>query len=343
MQKGIQKFDIMNMSEKKDADGLIHVLENEKRPSSSRALAATYLGKLGGEKALDVLKRASLDKDEWVSRHAIQALGGMDNPKALEHLTLIMNDPKVDKATQLEAGKAIEKARKRIDKEFQSQFRREPIEQVWNATVPVIRGEVEITSVRASGITRKYVDLLYHNKDVDRLIKLLKYDDPRIVCDVVHYLGRARDSRATEPLLELLDEKNAPKGGENLENREWQLNHLRFLTVEALGWIGNPKAVEPLIKVLLEDEDVSIRFWAAISLGRIRDPRAVPALKQATYHDYSAVRHHSMEALAKIATPEALSHLEHIEVYGAREKEDRLVAKRCAAKARKKLREEQSD
>jgi hypothetical protein len=267
----------------------------------------------------------------------------MDNPKALEHLTSIMNNPKVDKATQLEAGKAIERARKRIDKEFQSQFRREPIDQVWNPTVPVIRGEMEITSVRTSGITGKYVDLLYHNKDVEGLIKLLKYDDPRIVCEVVHYLGRARDPRATEPLLELLDEKNAPKGGENLENREWQLDHLRFLTVEALGRIGNPKAVEPLKKVLLEDKDESLKFWAAISLGRIGDPRAVPALKQATSHSYSAVRHRSMEALAAIGTPEALSHLEHIEAYGGREKEDRLVAKRCAAKVRKKLSEEQSD
>lgn len=49
---------------------------------------------------------------------------------------------------------------------------------------------------------------------------------------------------------------------------------------EALGLIGAPEAVDPLVAVLAET-DADLRIAAARALGRISDPRAVPGLSRA--------------------------------------------------------------
>ncbi len=49
------------------------------------------------------------------------------------------------------------------------------------------------------------------------------------------------------------------------------------LAVFALGYIYDPKAVEPLIGAL-ENGTPFIRYYAAIALGKIKDPRAVEPL-----------------------------------------------------------------
>ncbi len=47
----------------------------------------------------------------------------------------------------------------------------------------------------------------------------------------------------------------------------------------ALGRIGDPSAVEPLVE-LLGGEDSDARWWAAEALGEIGDARALPGLER---------------------------------------------------------------
>ena len=55
--------------------------------------------------------------------------------------------------------------------------------------------------------------------------------------------------------------------------------YVRQSAAIALGQIKDPRAVEPLIAVLLGDKNPDARQYAARSLGEIKDPRAVEPLR----------------------------------------------------------------
>ena len=55
---------------------------------------------------------------------------------------------------------------------------------------------------------------------------------------------------------------------------------VRERAAEALGRIGDPRAVDPLIEAL-EDEYAFVRYFSARALGEIGDHRAMRPLKRA--------------------------------------------------------------
>ncbi len=71
---------------------------------------------------------------------------------------------------------------------------------------------------------------------------------------------------------------------------------------EALGRIGDPRAVEPLI-MALKDRDLAVRRKAAEALGKIKDARAVEPLIVAMKDENEYVRQEAAEALGKIGVP----------------------------------------
>jgi len=76
---------------------------------------------------------------------------------------------------------------------------------------------------------------------------------------------------------------------------------LRVHSVCMLEHIGNEDMVEPLCKVLKEDESPLTRHEAAFTLGQLGYRSAVPALVEAMLHDKSPiVRHESAVALSSI-------------------------------------------
>lgn len=72
---------------------------------------------------------------------------------------------------------------------------------------------------------------------------------------------------------DLLSALNEEKG------KRWALR--RFRLVKALGATEDPRAVEALAKVVRTDRSAEVRDVAIAALGRIGDPAAVPALKDA--------------------------------------------------------------
>jgi HEAT repeat protein len=85
---------------------------------------------------------------------------------------------------------------------------------------------------------------------------------------------------------------------------------VRRQAAEALGPIGDPVAVEPLIEVVADrDGEWGVRTAAARSLGLLGDARAVEPLI-GVLNDMSAhVRHMAVIALGRIGTPEAVEAL----------------------------------
>lgn len=69
---------------------------------------------------------------------------------------------------------------------------------------------------------------------------------------------------------------------------------------EALGLIRDARAVESLIQALNNDENASVRDRAAEALGNIRDDRAVGPLLQALKDEANGVRSGAAFALGKI-------------------------------------------
>jgi len=73
----------------------------------------------------------------------------------------------------------------------------------------------------------------------------------------------------------------------------------RMFAAFSLGKIGDPRAVEPLIETL-KDENSDVKMFAAFSLGKIGDPRAVKPLTELLKDENLYVREETAEALGKI-------------------------------------------
>ncbi|HHT9138888.1 MAG TPA: HEAT repeat domain-containing protein [Candidatus Wunengus sp. YC60] len=95
-------------------------------------------------------------------------------------------------------------------------------------------------------------------------------------------LGESKDTRAVEPLITALKDKN---------------EDVRRNAADVLVKIG-PRAVEPLIAAL-KDADENVREHAAKALGEIKDPRAVEPLITALKDENKEVRRHAAQALGE--------------------------------------------
>jgi hypothetical protein len=76
--------------------------------------------------------------------------------------------------------------------------------------------------------------------------------------------------------------------------------------VEALGWIGDPAAVDSLL-VALRNSTAGVRAEAAWALGEIGDPATIPALAAVATADANTdVRLVANQALSRIPEPPAV-------------------------------------
>ena len=73
----------------------------------------------------------------------------------------------------------------------------------------------------------------------------------------------------------------------------------RWGAAEALGRMGDPRAVEPLIRAL-RDEDWRVRMKAAWALGRLRDRSALIPLREARRDPMEGVQDMAKEAEEEI-------------------------------------------
>lgn len=81
---------------------------------------------------------------------------------------------------------------------------------------------------------------------------------------------------------------------------------VRYCAAEALGRIGDRRAVPSLIEALNNERDEAVRQLIIESLGQLRDRRAVDVLIQATRHFNFRVRHKAILALRRIGDRRAI-------------------------------------
>jgi HEAT repeat protein len=93
---------------------------------------------------------------------------------------------------------------------------------------------------------------------------------------------------AVMPLLQVIE-------GPDLNTRYW--------SIEALGEIGDTRAVEPLI-TLLTDKDVIVRYSAAKALGAIGDSRAFNSLAQLLHDPSAMVKQQAKKSISRVLPSE---------------------------------------
>jgi len=114
---------------------------------------------------------------------------------------------------------------------------------------------------------------LDREKLMDVLNSLLYDSDPYLQSYAIDVLMALDRQHAVSLLLPLLNASEA---------------EMRWFICDLLADDGDERAIEPLIKVLLEDPDDSVRLMAAVALRHIGDTRAIPSLEYAMNHDKGA-------------------------------------------------------
>ncbi|MHA1301089.1 MAG: HEAT repeat domain-containing protein [Candidatus Helarchaeota archaeon] len=121
-------------------------------------------------------------------------------------------------------------------------------------------------------------------KASDVLIKNLNHKMDSVRKFIIEVLGNFEDTKALEPLIELLEDPD---------------NEVRANAAWSLGKIQNVKALEPLVKSL-NDTDEEVRENSAWALGKLNDIRAIPYLLQAMSDPDEIVQNNAKESIEKI-------------------------------------------
>lgn len=235
---------------------------------------------------------AALRDDDWAVREdAATVLGLARDARAVRPLIATLKDP--DKAVRDAAVRALIAI---------GEASVEPLVDCLTDSNPTVQ-EAAASILAAIGDGRV----------IEALIGVLASPNWIVRMHAVKGLGRIGDPRAVEPLIPLLQDKvkavredtaaalahigraAVPVLVAALAHSEWLV---RLHAVEALGRIKAPEAVEPLLSVLFNDPDASIREDAARSLGDIGDARAVEFLLVAI--ETEGIRSRAIEALGKI-------------------------------------------
>ncbi|MFZ2497763.1 HEAT repeat domain-containing protein [Methanosarcina sp.] len=100
-------------------------------------------------------------------------------------------------------------------------------------------------------------------RNTEFCIKAIDDENPEVRKIAAKALEHARDPRAENALLELLEDNNL---------------EVRITAVRVLGRIGAENTVEPLIKQLTADKDPNFRICAIEALGNLNDKQAIEPL-----------------------------------------------------------------
>ena len=239
-----------------------------------RQAAAEALGKLGDVRAVEPLIAALKDSKENVRPSAARALGELGDARAVEPLiAALMNI--MNSNVQEAAAEALGKIGSPAVEPLIAFLKRASGDAYKGAGEGLERSGGLWDAVRL--LANAIIDILCVVRERDW------YEDPRRWA--AKALGIISDSRAVEPLIDLL------QGGNESVRRE---------AVKALGQIGDPHAVESLVGVL---RDAKVREEAVQALGKIRDPRAVEPLIGLLRDAREPVRAEAAEALGKIGAP----------------------------------------
>lgn len=209
-----------------------------------RGTAASALGKLKSLKAVDsLIELLAADQDVNARRGAAEALGLIGDARAVQALVRALDD--LDKAVRTKSAIALVKF---------GQSAIDPLIQ----RIKTKRGEGTEVAEQVLGQLGEFAE--------EPALKLFRNQNDFVqnaAARIFYYMERPPVDR----LIRLLDDENV---------------HNRHRAAQALSFIGDRRATQPITKLLNDDE---IRWNAAVYLGGLRDPAAVEPLIKALKDD----------------------------------------------------------
>ena len=175
-----------------------------------------------------------------------------------------------------------------VDKDADSDRDTNLDKDVAGGETPIVP-EILITDLGSGADTQGLQDQPIASGDgraVLALIRAVSDEDPNVRLSATETLGKLRDPRAVQALIQALQQDPDPK--------------VRAMAAWALGEIEDPAAVSALSTALRADDDEQVRVQAAEALGNIEDVSAIDALGEAVHDPAVEVRRAAVEALGNM-------------------------------------------
>lgn len=252
--------------------------------SKVRSRAANGLGALEDKRAVPDLIELLGDEDAEVRRESIYALGSIGDPAAVEPLIeILLNDGVVDYAAA------------DILKFFKDTRAVEPL-------IKALKSSHSHTRAEAAESLGEIGD----KQALEPLALLLNDKNEKVRFIAAYGLGMLGDKRGLSSLIDLLQKEvenpdkyrsraalAAQALGNSGDSRAVKLllaalpaSTLRFRNeiITSLGKLGDPVAIDPLIKEL-DHKVPEKRYTAALALGQLGAEAVIPKLKELAEHD----------------------------------------------------------
>jgi len=167
-------------------------------------------------------------------------------------------------------------------------------------------------------------------KTVEDYIRALQNGDSKAQCNAAWELGKSGDLKAIDPLMSALQSPNSnvrdwavlalvkigdasvdpliqalQDGGKGNEEGSRNASLVRQEAAAALGLINDSRAGERLMDALATSTDDGTRYWAAVSLGMISEPKATNLLVRTLADENASIREGAGWALRAIEGPRA--------------------------------------
>ncbi|NOU18593.1 MAG: DUF1987 family protein [Bacteroidales bacterium] len=146
----------------------------------------------------------------------------------------------------------------------------------------------DITNIRQK--TATILGRIKNNKVVEPLINVLNDIEPSVIVASAEALGNLGDTYAVEPLIKVLNHENS---------------NVRIECIKALDKLKDKRAIVPSINAL-NDVEYSVVIASANALGNYGDIGAVDPLIKTLNHEKSEVRVECIQVLAKLNDKRAI-------------------------------------
>ncbi|GEM_PF-2168069 len=247
-------------------DGLIPLILNPREPVELRSIVAKALGRIRGQKSLDVLFKVIDDDSDMYRTRIEEALIEMEHPELVLRLSALITSPKENlRRSAVKIMSRIKNNDAAID----------PLLTLLSDPSDEIRGLV----VMAMGELKspKVIEALIHTLSN-------KAESPSVRGRAAQSLGRIKDDRAIPVLVESLKDES---------------DYLRSNAVMALGGFKKSEALEALGQAL-SDSSESVKIYAADALAGTKDLKALDMLKKAEKDPSDRVRDAVSRALKSL-------------------------------------------
>lgn len=285
----IDHSQVLKLVEKEDIEALIAVVKTSENPSVLKH-AILFLGEHKVKKAVDPLILLLLSKFGSVRQFSALALGQIGDKKAIKPLSMLLNQPKEDEMTRKEVLKSLV----RLDSEEGKESIYQILTNEWGGTALTVLKEIGKPAVK---------------RLVDSLLQALQNGDQALVDGIIKVLGQIGEGAkaATQPLLKILET--------TINEDDWSCS-LRQSVLIAIALIKDPGAVEPLIKHINYNtpngvgDDATVQNWIIFALGDIGDKRATePLIRLILRNGDLRIRGTAAAALGKIIDDQAIEPL----------------------------------